>query len=293
MAPILGLASETGAVLEVYKRLLRDNSSEEQAREVLKQELGDVLWFCASIATANNLSLDEIAEYNLTRARNRYGDLKPSELPNFDANSIPEQRFPRRLVVKFTEVGGQNGRKQAQLHLVAAEPNAFPKGSRTAINGKRIGYDVGQVLGDPLTDHQRNADAYRFHDAIHLGFMAVLGWSPVMRYMLRIKRKADADAEEGDDSARQVFAEEGLAAVLAQLAKKRLGFLHERSVNETVLDIVHAITMDVEARACPDRLWAAAITQGFQVLHQLSQNGGGYVIANLDTRTLEYRKQWP
>ena len=60
------------------------------------------------------------------------------------------------------------------LTLVGAEPDAFPDGP-VSIDGKLHGFRVGATLGDPLTDNSRQMDAYRFHDAIHLGFMAVLG----------------------------------------------------------------------------------------------------------------------
>jgi hypothetical protein len=62
-----------------------------------------------------------------------------------------------------------------------------------------------------LTDNSRRVDAYRFHDAIHMGFMAVLGWSPTMRAALRLKRKSDQQTDECEDGARAIFAEEGLA----------------------------------------------------------------------------------
>ncbi|MCA1812171.1 MAG: nucleoside triphosphate pyrophosphohydrolase family protein [Halobacteriales archaeon] len=294
MAPVLGLASEAGAVLEIYKRLLRDNVSKDQVRDLLKQELGDVMWFCAAIASANDLDLEEIAAFNLKRTKNRYGTLDLKVEPDFEKGFSLEQRFPRRLVIQFKQSKGAKGRPENQLVLVDAQPNAFPKGSKPGSKpGKRIGYDVGRPLGDPLTDHQRKEDAYRFHDAIHLGFMAVLGWSPVMRYVLRIKRKADPDTEEGEDSARQAFAEEGLSAVLAQMAKRRLGFLHDRSVNEDVLDVVRAITDDIEVKACSDQLWARAITQGFTAMHNLAEHGGGFLVADLDARTLEFRSKWP
>jgi len=63
-------------------------------------------------------------------------------------------------------------RATAVLRLVSAEPNAFPDGPVT-IGGKPHGFQVGAELGDPLTDNSRRADAYRFHDAIHLGFSAL------------------------------------------------------------------------------------------------------------------------
>ncbi len=107
-----------------------------------------------------------------------------------------------------------SGRRAAALMLVSAEPDAFPDGPVT-IRGKLAGFQAGTEVGDPLTDNTRRMDAYRFHDAIHLGFMAVLGWSPVMRALLRLKRKSSPEADECEDGARAIFAEEGLAAVLS------------------------------------------------------------------------------
>lgn len=98
------------------------------------------------------------------------------------------ERFPRRLAVAVTERILSSGRATT-LTLVSAEPDAFPGGPVT-VGGKLGGFQVGAELGDPLTDNTRRVDAYRFHDAIHLGFMAVLGWSPVMRALLRLKRKS-------------------------------------------------------------------------------------------------------
>src|SRR5687767_2325044 len=103
MARILGLASEAGAILEVYKRFLRDNVREEDVRPIVSQELGDVMWFCATIASANGLSLSTVAQDNLTRAHNRYGRLNLQTAPEFEQGFGIEQRFPRRLVVSFGE----------------------------------------------------------------------------------------------------------------------------------------------------------------------------------------------
>ena len=55
---------------------------------------------------------------------------------------------------------------------------------------------MGGYLGDELTDNTRQTDAYRFHDAIHFGFMAVLGWSTNLRALLGIKRKSDPKTDE-------------------------------------------------------------------------------------------------
>ncbi|WP_131745281.1 hypothetical protein [Frankia sp. Cppng1_Ct_nod] len=44
IAPMLGLASETGSILSVYKKYLRDGIDLAANREFLREELGDLLW---------------------------------------------------------------------------------------------------------------------------------------------------------------------------------------------------------------------------------------------------------
>ena len=152
------------------------------------------------------------------------------------------------------------------------------------------GFQAGTELGDPLTDNTRRMDAYRFHDAIHLGFMAVLGWSPVMRALLRLKRKSSPEADECEDGARAIFAEEGLAAMLSRLAPGRTGFLSQTSIDGMVIEVAKAAATGLEAEAVPGWLWQSAIHQGFCAMHLLDQNSGGYLVADLDARELVYRK---
>ena len=118
-------------------------------------------------------------------------------------------------------------------------------------------------------------DDYRFHDAIHLGFMAVLGWSPVMRSLLRIKRKSSPEADECEDGARAIFAEEGLAAVLSRLAPGRTGFLNRASIDGDVIEIARAATTGLEAEALPGWQWQVAICQGFRAMCLLGETTAG------------------
>src|SRR5262249_52514017 len=157
--------------------------------------------------------------------------------PVFDADYPSWERFPRRLVVAFAEERHPPGSGSAVLTLVSAEPNEFPDGPLDQGDGRLSGFKVGSNLGDRLTDNSRRADAYRFHDAIHLAFMAVLGWSPTMRMLLRLKRKSNPETDEFEDGARAIFTEEGLAAVLSRLAKRRMGFLSETSVDGEVIEV--------------------------------------------------------
>ncbi|WP_343971630.1 hypothetical protein [Kribbella koreensis] len=291
---MLGLASKTGTILNVYKKYLRDSIDLAANRAILTEELGDELWYIAAVATACGLDLNSIAEANLLRTRDRYhGEITVEDLsglPSFDSEYPMTERFPRKLVLSFIEADGSSGVRQARMVVVSAEPNAFPDGRVTSSDGKVLGFQVGGGLGDPLTDNSRQPDNYRYHDAIHLGFMAVLGWSPNTRSLLKLKRKSDQATDECEDGARAVFAEEGLAAVLSRLAKRRLGFLTELSVDGEVIEVAKAAVTDLEVDAMPSWLWRRAISQGFSALKQLADNEGGYLTADLDARTLTYAK---
>jgi NTP pyrophosphatase (non-canonical NTP hydrolase) len=291
--PMMGLASETGSILNVYKKYLRDGIDLAANRELLREELGDLLWYAAAVATACGLELEEIAEANLRRTHDRYPsqrtEAERGNLPVFDAGYPVRERFPRQLIVAVSELVLSSGKRASALRLVGAEPDAFPDGPVTI--GERVaGFQVGAELGDPLTDNTRRVDAYRFHDAIHLGFMAVLHWSPVMRALLRLKRKSDPETDECEDGARAIFAEEGLAAMLSRLAPGRTGFLNKTSVDGVVIEVAKAAATGLEAEAVPGWLWQCAIHRGFTAMHLLDQNGGGYLVADLDARELVYRK---
>ena len=294
IAPMLGLASETGSILKVYKKYLRDGIDLTANREYLREELGDLLWYVAAVATAFGLDLGEIADTNLHRTSDRYpavsAPVRCDTLPTFDAEYPPHERFPRRIVVAFNERPLPSGRSVAQLTLVDAEPNPFPSGCVTSAAGRKIGYQVGADLGDQLTDNSRRIDAYRFHDALHMGFMAVLNWSPMFRALLKVKRKSNPETDEYEDGARAIFAEEGLAAILSRLAKRRVGFATEASVDGEVIGVAKATAVDLEAEPLPTWLWRSAIRQGFQAMHHLGENGGGYLVGDLDRRTLTYQK---
>ena len=71
--PTLGLAGETGEVVEKIKRILRDKNMaiSEKTKEELTKEMGDVLWYLAQLATELNLSLDKIASFNIKKLSDR------------------------------------------------------------------------------------------------------------------------------------------------------------------------------------------------------------------------------
>ena len=71
--PTLGLANEAGEVAGKIKKVFRDKGGEisDETREALKAELGDVLWYIAQVCTELEISLDDVAEYNLAKLLDR------------------------------------------------------------------------------------------------------------------------------------------------------------------------------------------------------------------------------
>jgi len=71
--PTMGLVNEAGEVAGKVKKIFRDKGGHinEEDRQALKKELGDVLWYLAQICTELDLSLAEVAEANLTKLFSR------------------------------------------------------------------------------------------------------------------------------------------------------------------------------------------------------------------------------
>ena len=77
--PALGLAGEAGEVANKVKKLIRDgpDGRPDDWREQISSEIGDVLWYCAALATDLNLTLGMIAAQNEKKlsARKQAGTL--------------------------------------------------------------------------------------------------------------------------------------------------------------------------------------------------------------------------
>jgi len=76
--PALGLAGETGEVVDKIKKIIRDNNGElsDEKIEELKKEIGDVLWYIAQLATELKIPLSEVAKANLQKLEKRLQDGK-------------------------------------------------------------------------------------------------------------------------------------------------------------------------------------------------------------------------
>ncbi len=78
--PTMGLANEAGEVAGKVKKIFRDRNGEisDDDRTALKKELGDVLWYLTQICTELDLTLEEVAAYNVEKlaARLERGTIK-------------------------------------------------------------------------------------------------------------------------------------------------------------------------------------------------------------------------
>lgn len=77
--PALGLAGESGEICEKIKKALRDDGGRmtEERRQLLKKELGDVLWYVATMCSELGFALEDVAAGNLAKlaARKETGKL--------------------------------------------------------------------------------------------------------------------------------------------------------------------------------------------------------------------------
>tara|TARA_X000001316_G_scaffold84_1_gene83 strand:+ start:853 stop:1239 length:387 start_codon:yes stop_codon:yes gene_type:complete len=70
----LGLTGEAGEIANKVKKLIRDGADKENYYERLyeiEKELGDVLWYCAMLATEVDANLGKIMEANLNKLADR------------------------------------------------------------------------------------------------------------------------------------------------------------------------------------------------------------------------------
>lgn len=265
MISLLGLAGEAGGLLTEYKKQLRDGQAHQLFRERVTEELGDLLWYLASVAHKYGLSLSEVAEHNLLKNEDRWGERSRTTSPRhaYDAGFPLAEQFPPQLVatLQHTQEGGVS---QSQF-LVNGSP-----------------------LGDPLTDNAYDADGYRFHDIFHLAYAAVLGWSPVIRKLLIAKRRSQPLVDDVEDGGRAAAIEEGISALVFSYAKNHRFLDGVKVVDTALLQTIKAMTAHLEVNTCSMGEWERAILEGFAAWRQVVANQTGILTADMVSRRLVY-----
>jgi NTP pyrophosphatase (non-canonical NTP hydrolase) len=70
---VAGLNGEAGELANQFKKVIRDDGLgiTDERRRTMRDELGDVLWYCATVAHELGYSLDVIAQLNLDKLADR------------------------------------------------------------------------------------------------------------------------------------------------------------------------------------------------------------------------------
>ena len=73
MEKVLGLTGEAGEVSDKIKKVLRDDSGELSSakKDSIIKELGDVLWYVATIARYLDTDLEDVATQNVEKLQSR------------------------------------------------------------------------------------------------------------------------------------------------------------------------------------------------------------------------------
>ena len=266
MVPLLGLAGETGQLLTEYKKWLRDGDRYTPFVDQVSEELGDILWYISALASSSGLGLGDIANENLAKIRDRWGEEKAPRL--FEAHGFDDafpdtEQLPNELNIEFRNVIHE-GRCKTVIIV------------------------DGEQCGDPLTDNAHAADGYRFHDVFHFAYAVVLGWSPLVRQLLGRKRKSDAQVDEVEDGARAIFLEEGISAMVFEFAKDYAFFDGAATVDFELLKTIRVMTRGLEICSAPHSEWQKAILAGYEAWRPLAKNGEGVLKGCRRSQTLTY-----
>lgn len=258
MVPLLGLAGEVGSLATEHKKRLRDKEKHRLFKERVEEDLGDILWYVANVASKSGLDLETIARKNLRKNQARWGKPEDGQLHLFDANERHSERIPRHFTIEFQV--DSKGRV------------------RLLRDGKRV--------GDPLTDNNYLDDGYRFHDVFHFSYAAVLGWSPVTRKLLGCKRRHDSAKDEVEDGGRAAVCEEGVAAFVYSYARTRDLLEDVSEIDFDILKSIGGMTNHLEVSMRTPADWERAILVGYRVWHELRAANGGVVTVDLEKREL-------
>lgn len=262
VVPLLGLAGETGELLSEYKKHLRDGEAHLLFKDRVSEELGDLLWYIANVAEKFDLKLEDIARQNLEKASGRWGK-QEKELVIFDAKFGDDERLPRKFEVELSEAT-IDGSTKIQMH----------------VNGTKI--------GDDLTDNADDPDGYRFHDVFHLAYVAVLGWSPVIRKLMKKKRKSDPKIDEVQDGGRAQVLDEGVAALVFDYAREHNWLEGVSELDYKLLRTIKGVTSLLEVRERSLGEWQRAILLGFDVWRKTLESSGARIQVDQDKQMITY-----
>lgn len=263
-ASLLTLGKTVGAVFQESALLAESVDASRLPLVHLEELLTDILKAIGSVALNVQHCLNDIAASNIEKTLGRW----PQERIYrglFDEGEYAYEQLPRLIEFEFREIGTTS---RPQVLLRSSDLN----------------------IGDRLTDNSADPDYYRFHDVFHMAYAVHLGWSPVMRGLLKVKRKRDPRIDENEDGARAMLIEEGITTWIFNYAARRGYFEKNKNLDFSILKTVREMVRGYEVETCPFWQWEHAILDGYRVFNLLRAHKGGVVTLNLEGRTLEFKE---
>lgn len=254
---LLALAGKVGVLLENF------STNKIQAnRDVLSADLVEIFRSLVSAADDADVSLEDATRRNIAKVLGRW-PISEEWGTLYDEDYDPDEQIPRLISMVFKEKD---------------------------INGKTyvIQQCNGLNIGDRLTDNRLEPDDYRFHDVFHLAFAAILGWSPTLRALLKVKRKSRPDIDENEDGARANILEEGISTWIFNHGVRNQDFRSVTSLDYGLLKAVHELVRGYEVESRPLWQWERAILEGFRVFRELKKHRRGTVVADLKNRSISF-----
>ena len=257
---LLALAGEVGMLVNDFRPGAGGRAVD------LRERLVTTMQRLIQAANEAGVTIDGAAFKNLHKIYDRWPQHRTFPAP-FDADMVPEEQLPRRMAIDVYE---RTVRKQTYVYQRSA----------------------GVFVGDRLTDNAAEPDDYRFHDVFHYAYVAVLGWSPVIRSLLRLKRKSVPKLDEVEDGARATLIEEGVTTWLFGQAQQ-LDFFAGVKRGGLPLDMLKHVRQFVEgyeSAQCPLWLWEEAILQGYDAFRFLQKNRRGRVSIDFPNHRLRIKE---
>jgi len=256
---LLQLASAVGALVTDHQAGKLENNQTSVANHLIA-----VFHLLIQAADEDGVTLHDAAKANLEKIFDRWPKDRVYPKPFDDA--FPDyKQLPRQLTIEiFERPAGKEGK-----NFVIQRCN-------------------GINIGDRLTDNIMTPDDYRFHDVFHYAYTAILGWSPVTRALFRVKRKSQGRVDEGQDGARAILIEEGVATWIFGQAKA-LHFFEGMKPGDLSLGLLKTVRQFVagyEADRCPLWLWEDAILQGYAAFRFLKEHRCGQTHIDMFQRQL-------
>jgi len=251
------LASRVGALLDLGRRARPD-------RETIMHTMVEVFRALVAAADIAHINLHDAAVASLAKSLDRFPPVRTWGGP-FDEDFDVDEQLPRRMEIMFRE-------------------KLTPAGVPYVIQQWK-----GINIGDRLTDNAQIPDDYRYHDVFHLSYVAYLGWSPVIRALLRLKRRSEPKVDEQEDGARAIITEEGISNWIFAHGLRHDAFEGVTRLDYGLLKTIRQMVKGYEVESRPLWIWEEAIIRGFEVFRELRKNKSGIVVVDMTRHLLAYR----